>query len=158
MKPYKMINYNSEGVYELVSDTSNIHYYVNEQKKTVVAVIDNAYNEIDYELNVLSEKYLPQSSWSYGCIYSDAIKHMKNKTYRGKAHCVEGDVFDLKKGMKVARTHLLTRYYIDRTLAFVRYYNILMRLLNEVRKRASLSSYRASSFLQKSDKYHTKNE
>ena len=111
MSEYKIINDNGNGVYEVEFENSNIHYYVNENKKTVAAVMRECRPRATREFIKIIESvtdfrfYVPE-------LLKKFSENMK-ETYRGKAHCIGGDEFNLKTGMKIAREHMLADYYKD---------------------------------------------
>ena len=100
-KKYEIVNDNGEGIYEIIPENSYIKYYVNERKKTVVAVMN------DCKKQVLNEVFK-----SIGYLTPAALDLLKD-TYRGKSKCIGDDVFDPIKGMQIAREHMLAKYYTD---------------------------------------------
>ena len=151
-KKYRIINDNGEGIYEVVCDKSNIRYYVNEQKKTVAAVMEDAVNEFRNELDRLLDKTFG-FTWETNKYYDYALHYIK-RVYRGKAHCIRNDVFDVETGMRVAREHMLANYYLDRTIAFGAVLEKFEEFLSELDYRTEMSFERAEKFILASDAHY----
>lgn len=149
---YKVINDNGEGVYEIVCDKSNIHYYVNENKKTVAAVMRDSRREFRNEMSKLIDKTLG-FLWEVDHIYSCGLSCIKD-TYRGKAHCIKNDEFNVEVGMKIAREHMLANYYIDRAAAFTAVAEIIGNLFSEIQYRAEMAFERADKFVDASNEHY----
>ena len=98
MDKYQIINDKGNGIYEVVKETSKIHYYVNENTGTVVAVMR------DCRFDAAKSIMFPYGINLVGLLW------LKD-TYRGKATCLKGDIFDLEKGMIIARRNMLKKYY-----------------------------------------------
>ena len=130
MSEYKIINDNGNGVYEVEFENSNIHYYVNENKKTVAAVMRECRTRAEREF-IKTIIFITEFGFYYPELLKKFSENMK-ETYRGKAHCIGGDEFNLKTGMKIAREHMLADYYKDYYCAHViasqSFYNITLRL------------------------------
>lgn len=117
MSKYNIINDNGEGIYEVRPERSQIRYYVNEPKKTVVAVMENGSDQFNEEIR----SFMLNLTKDYDMFCGYRIK--PSKTYKGKAHCIGTDEFDLETGMRIAREHLLASYYYDYAMAAVAVYD-----------------------------------
>lgn len=152
---YKVINDNGSGVYEIVGNNkSQIHYYVNEQKKTVVAAMDDTKNELLVELNNLWNKFFP-TIWEdpiYDLLENKNICFLK-KSYRGKAHIVGEDVFDLETGMTIAREHMLADYYTDKAKTLAAITKLVSKFFGEMLTKSEISDFRAQKFYELSQNY-----
>ena len=89
-----------------------IHYVVNENKKTVVAILDNSqrgiYNDITCTNDAINKvKKLGIFPLDYK---EREILRMAPK-YTAKTTCVEPDVFDVEKGKEIAKKKVLDKYY-----------------------------------------------
>ena len=150
---YSIVNDNGEGVYEVAAKNSNIHYYVNEPKKTVAAVMRKSRFQVYSELESLVDKVYP-SDWGLEYIFEcEVFKYMKN-TYKGKAHCVKNDHFDLETGMAVARAHMLAEFYCDRTNCMAAVSDRLNELMLMLEERIALSVNRAEKFIDASNEFY----
>ena len=114
MNKYEIVNDQGNGIYEVQAEGSDIHYYVNEPKGTVVAVMDNCRRKAVYELGKKIDKYIG-TTWDFDVVFD--LPQLKD-TYKGKARCIGGDTFNLEIGMKNAREHMLAKYYEDYCIAY----------------------------------------
>lgn len=120
MAKYEIVNDNGEGIYEVKCEKSLIHYYVNEKKKTVVAVMDYCNYQFEKEIINFLDQIIPSNcATCFGCYNLPKIR----KTYRGKAHCIGSDKFDLETGMRIARENMLVGYYTDYAKAALEIYD-----------------------------------
>ena len=149
---YKIINDNGEGVYEIECEKSNIHYYVNEPKKTVAAVMCGATREFRNEMDRLIDRTFG-FVWESDALYTCSLKYIKS-TYRGKAHCIKNDEFNLETGMRIAREHMLANYYVDRAIAFAAVSERIGQFLNEIDYRTDMAFHRAEKFIDISNEYY----
>lgn len=106
----------------------DVKYYVNEDKRTVVAVIDgcnwDAYNEV--------EKIVE----NYGVHVSDYNKVVyMPRTFKGIAKCHPEDKWDEEVGKKVARHKLLVAYNEAKFNAIRGYYRNLLSAVYGVKKK-----------------------
>lgn len=101
-----------------------IKYFVNKEKKTVVAKFENTSVLTD---NGVWEKYIANHICKtisktkgginlylsdraiYYKFIEDAIK--QNDSYYGIAKCADTDIFDVEKGKDIAKKRLLKKYY-----------------------------------------------
>ena len=101
-----------------------IKYFVNKEKKTVVAKFENTFVLTD---NGVWEKYIANHICKtisktkgginlylndrniYYKFIEDAIK--QNNSYYGIAKCADTDTFDIEKGKELAKKRLLKKYY-----------------------------------------------
>lgn len=110
---------------------SKIRYYINEEKRTVVAVMDGVRDEIMDEV----WQYAPNKEY-----YSDFHKKVMLKDlYRGKAICHESDEWDVEVGKKIARNRMLTNFYADRYKALTWFESYLIRIVNKISKKADVA-------------------
>lgn len=90
----------------VVTKTENVTYYVNEEKKTVVAVIKCDIATPIYILDKLFMKFVKSNGKNNLLeMHSDNFNMNKafiNKHYVGIAKCHEGDTFDVEFGKKLA--------------------------------------------------------
>lgn len=115
--------------------TSKITYYIDEEKKTVVAVMtDCEYDAIDI-LEKMGIRSISHNSWSMD-------KFMINTTYRGKAKCSPDDEWDEEEGMCIARNRMLANYYRARTMALMHAEKIFQDILDELGSRIDYSDIR----------------
>ena len=87
-------------------------YFVDEEARTVVAVLD-------VPRDILSKEMLNVVRKSTGNMFlMDGVMIAKSMlitgTYRGIAHCHENDTFDVEKGKFIAKRRALLQYYKDR--------------------------------------------
>lgn len=114
----KVVNEDNSHIYKLVPIKSNpntvpskITYYVNEDKGAVVAVMDNCSGDFSTWFHQEFSKTNPE--FYIGFDVRHLSKYRIKGTYRGKALCHPDDKFDLKEGMKIARSRMLYSYYRD---------------------------------------------
>lgn len=85
---------------------SKIEYVVNEEKRTVVAIMRDC--ALDGE--VLIENDIGKSNlmlfWGKA-----SGRYLINNTYRGKAVCSVEDKWDVELGKRIARNRMLNKYY-----------------------------------------------
>jgi hypothetical protein len=146
---YEIVNCKEQGIYEVVCKGSKIHYYVNEHKGVVVAVMEDARQEFLNEMYYLIDKTLNLTYYEDD-LFNNAQNYIKT-IYKGKAQCMEQDDFSLEKGMEVARTHMLADYYIDRCIAFDTAYNHILGCLNEINKRYYFTIGRGGRLIKQSE-------
>ena len=87
-------------------------YFVDEEARTVVAVMD-------VPRDILSKEMLNVVRKSTGHLFlMDGVMIAKSLlisgTYRGIAHCHPNDVFDIKEGKDIAKRRALLQYYKER--------------------------------------------
>ena len=103
-------------VEKITVPNSSIYYYVDIEKGTVVAVMDN----VSLEMYSTFRKFHRTISDEGKAIFAITLDTMKiPETLKGKATCSENDEFDLDFGMKLARDRLLRKYYKIMTNIFV---------------------------------------
>lgn len=119
----------SEKEYYITKDHSDIFYYVNEDEKTVNAVIQVGAIEFDidaFRKVMVHTNYKSDISSILG-ITDDMLEHVRfiyeggadaeqdrDEYFSyiiGKAKCHENDTFDLEFGKKLARARCLKKYY-----------------------------------------------
>ena len=142
---YKIVNNNGDGVYEVICPKSNIHYYVNEQKRTVAAVMDNARQELINELRSINSKF--NILYWFHKEFINLIDTNMKSTYKGKSYCQPEDKFNLELGMKIAREHMLAKYYVDKAIAYNACLQKVEELYDIVRYRAEWTAERAFHFI-----------
>lgn len=83
-------------------ENSNVVYYIDENKKTVVCKINGC------AFDAISTILLNQTATLYDENMSDLL--MKD-TYQGKAKCCDEDMWDKDVGKKIALSRALKKYY-----------------------------------------------
>ncbi len=122
---------------EDVQTKSKIRYYIDEEKRTVVAVMDDCeYDAID----VLEKMGI--SNINHDGYNMD--KFMMNPIYRGKAKCSPDDEWDEEYGMALARNRMLENYYRSRALALMKAETIIQNILEEIGSRIDYADYRCN--------------
>ena len=154
LNKYSIVNDNGEGVYEVNTKNSNIHYYVNENKKTVAAVMKNCKGQVRRELHCLVDKIYPSDWGEADLVFDCEIERYMKNTYKGKAHCIKDDIFDLETGMAVARAHMLAEFYCDRTNCMAAVSDRLNELMLVLEERIGLSLARAEKFIDASNEFY----
>ena len=93
-------------MYEVLrKENSNIVYYVDVEKSTVVAVMEDANYSIWNEISEIT-------AWDFVPLQEKRrIMGMMPTKLSAKAVCHENDEFNLELGMKIARVRLLKKYY-----------------------------------------------
>lgn len=131
MTEYNIINDNGEGIYEVVSEKSDIHYYINEPKKTVVAVMRNCQDNFYSKLFEIIDPITGGGWLTTKSLIMSTANGLK-ETYKGKAKCIGGDSFDLSTGMRIAREHMLEKYYGDYFVACGAALNYLNKSISDL--------------------------
>lgn len=114
---------------------SKIRYYIDEEKQTIVAVMDDcAYDAIDVlaKMGICS---ITHDNYNLN-------KFMMNPTYRGKAKCAPEDEWDEEEGMRIARNRMLENYYRGRATAMMRAETALQSILEELGSRIDYTDNR----------------
>ena len=120
-----------------------IKYFVNKEKKTVVAKFENTFvltdkgvwekyiaNHICKTINKTkggNDLYLNDKNIYYKFI-EDAIK--QNDSCYGIAKCADTDTFDVEKGKEIAKKRLLRKYYSTQERALLN----IIRAMNSVQQ------------------------
>ena len=116
-------------------EKSKILYYIDEEKRTVVAVMkDCEYDAIDI-LEKMGIRRIKRDGYNMN-------KFMINPIYRGKAKCAPDDIWDEEEGMRIARNRMLENYYLARTRALMRAEEVLMTMMDELGSRIDYSDKR----------------
>lgn len=116
-------------------EKSKILYYIDEEKRTVVAVMkDCEYDAIDI-LEKMGIRRIKRDGYNMN-------KFMINPIYRGKAKCAPDDIWDEEEGMRIARNRMLENYYLARTRALMRAEEVLMIMMDELGSRIDYSDKR----------------
>lgn len=114
---------------------SKIFYYIDEEKRTIVAIM----RECEYDaIDVLQKMGIRN-------IYHDGYrmdKFMMNPIYRGKAKCSPEDEWDEEYGMKLARNRMLANYYRAQSMALMRAEKVLQGIVEEIGSRIDYADYR----------------
>lgn len=120
---------------ESVEPKSKIRYYIDEEKRTVVAVMDDCeYDAIDV-LQKMGICSITHDSYNLN-------KFMMNPIYRGKAKCALVDEWDEEEGMRIARNRMLENYYRGRATAMMRAETALQSILEELGSRIDYTDTR----------------
>lgn len=94
-------------------------YYVNESKRTIVAVIPDAKFEITNTIEskvkkVLQGQGMPELDAHFvatSLLSADKIQRLMQDTYKGKAKCSPNDEWDVEHGIEIARHRALCKYW-----------------------------------------------
>lgn len=152
MGKYTIINDNGEGIYEVVMEKSSIKYYVNEPKNTVVAAMSHCDRQFKHEMVRFLDEMLPTDcATCFGCYNLPSIKD----TYKGKAHCIGNDKFDLETGMRIARENMLAQYYYDYAKAALSVYDTVNNGLNKLADHIYIIGQRLEKFTDLSSANYT---
>lgn len=117
---------------------SKISYVINEEKRTVVAIMKGCRYDVIDIMRKLGLDNIPHDK-------ANMSKFMLNSIYRGKAKCSQDDEWDVQTGMKIARTRMLRNYYLSRTKALIEVENALARVISDI---GSYIDYSESRFLE----------
>lgn len=114
---------------------SKIRYYIDEEKRTVVAVMDDCeYDAIDV-LQKMGIRKITHDGYNMD-------KFMMNTSYRGKAKCSPDDEWNEEYGMALARNRMLENYYRGRSMALMKAETILQGILEEIGSRIDYADFR----------------
>ena len=114
---------------------SKIRYYIDEDKQTVVAVMDDCeYDAIDV-LQKMGIRKITHDGYNMD-------KFMMNTSYRGKAKCSPDDEWNEEYGMALARNRMLENYYRGRSMALMKAETILQGILEEIGSRIDYADFR----------------
>ena len=119
---------------------SKIEYIINEEKRTVVAIMRDCKNDAcrlfarDVEKIYGTEFWYPLHSLDYKI----------NDTYRGKAHCSEDDAWDVEEGKRIARNRMLFKYYRARYKALEKIYEDWGKVFSSLGDRVSYAAIKLS--------------
>ena len=119
---------------------SNIEYYVNENQRTIVAVLRHSQYDVIKALDNMGLLFIYEKDFNIDkCMLSDR--------YVGKAICHIDDEWDESIGKEIAKNKALSKYYEDR----VKIYNYLCKkfekVYNELCARAQHSEIRLNKFV-----------
>lgn len=118
---------------------SNIVYYINEEKKTVVCKLNTCiadmYNYL-YKFPIVS----------YNFIDDLVEKNIIKSCYTAKAVCVEEDNWDVEKGKRIALAKVLKRYHKDKFFILSTIINRFYNSACEIEKSANKSFNRVISY------------
>ena len=134
-----------------------IKYFVNKEKKTVVAKFENTSVLTD---KGVWEKYIAnhicktisktKGGFDYKNIYykfiDDAIK--QNDSYYGIAKCADTDTFDVEKGKDIAKKRLLKKYYSTQERALLNIIHVMNSVQQILFKDYHKSKNKAGKFAQ----------
>ena len=138
-----------------------IKYFVNKEKKTVVAKFENTFVLTDkgvwekYIANHIcktisktkggNDLYLNDKNIYYKFI-EDAIK--QNDSYYGIAKCADTDTFDVEKGKELAKKRLLKKYYSTQERALLNIIHAMNSVQQVLFKDYHKSNNKAGKFAQ----------
>lgn len=96
-------------------------FFVNEEKRTVVAIVDNCLSDFRnrisknpfFEILYVADDY-KGGEWTF-----------MNESYKGIAKCHPNDVFDVEIGKEIAKNRALRKYYSDLRLKYSRFFDML---------------------------------
>lgn len=100
--------------YKEVNKKENIIYFIDEESKTIVAKYYPYDNALDIYDNEMLRAYTYDLRTGNTKDQEKAKLFFTKEVYTGKAVCNEKDVFDLKKGKKIAKYKAIFKYYNDR--------------------------------------------
>ena len=138
-----------------------IKYFVNKEKKTVVAKFENTFVLTD---NGVWEKYIANHICKtisktkgginlylndrniYYKFIEDAIK--QNNSYYGIAKCADTDTFDVEKGKDIAKKRLLKKYYSTQERALLNIIHAMNSVQQVLFKDYHKSKNKAGKFAQ----------
>ena len=138
-----------------------IKYFVNKEKRTVVAKFENTFVLADkgvwekYIANHIcktisktkggNDLYLNDKNIYYKFI-EDAIK--QNDSYYGIAKCADTDTFDVEKGKELAKKRLLKKYYSTQERALLNIIHAMNSVQQVLFKDYHKSKNKAGKFAQ----------
>lgn len=106
-----------------------IRYEVNEEKRTVVAVITDTY----YDAILMADKMFKNTPFRTDFGYSHHMrKYYIKDTYVGIAKCNPDDEWDEEVGKELARQRVLRAHEVDVALAFKKMWNDMVGPMNEM--------------------------
>lgn len=83
---------------ESKKNVSKINYFVNEEKRTVVAMMNDCADDVLTDMKI-------------DIFHPAAGSLIISNTFRGKAVCDKDDIWDIEKGKEIARSKMLAKYY-----------------------------------------------
>ena len=103
------------------SGGETFRYFINEEKRTIVAILDVPENIVEKEMTNLFSKGATNHIFIDGYITSDRLN--VSSTYVGVAHCHTEDKFDIEKGRHLAELRAIRTYLKDRKKISEKIYN-----------------------------------
>lgn len=116
------------------SEDSNIYYYIDENRGTVVAAV-NRKDIIEEVFCCLVKHNIP----IYDKIYHKLYEEIEPFTYKAVAICSEKDEFDEEVGKKYARNRVLKKYYKARLAIFEKIADELSRQIDYIEDQMNYS-------------------
>lgn len=117
----------------------NMEYFVNEEKKTVVAVLTVPYDVLLDEFENMLRK-IGVSVWNMDGLY-DTMSLNTNR-FEGRAVCQDGDKWDVDTGIRVARLKALRKYTERRKLLWGRFRETAVKkMLGRIDRAAEYNDY-----------------
>ena len=89
-----------------------IEYIVNEEKRTVEAIIRGTENDAKHIFNKMQKKFAPNYKMTTRFTKNATNKWRMSAQYRGVAKCMETDVWDVEVGKKLARQRCINKYRV----------------------------------------------
>ena len=117
------------GVIKETKEESKIQYYIDEEKRTIAAVMTDCNDDA---LKLIREAWDNGEVWS--CIYFDYDNYQMANTYRGKATCNEFDIWNEEEGKRIARSRMLEKYYRAKAVVLARAIVQTRNILNSLDK------------------------
>lgn len=106
-----------------------IRYEVNEEKRTVVAVITDTY----YDAILMADKMFKNTPFRTDFGYSQHMrKYYIKDTYVGIAKCNPDDEWDEEVGKELARQRVLRAHEVDVALAFEKMWSDMVEPMNQM--------------------------
>lgn len=115
---------------------SNITYYIDEEKRTIVAKLSNCKFDV---INALNRIVNDHDSYSIQ-------KLLLRDKYISKAVCHEEDTWDEEKGMRIALASVLQKYHRDKQHALQYFLDCLDVLKGAVQIKADLSGVKSFEY------------
>lgn len=106
-----------------------IRYEVNEEKRTVVAIIDNT----ECDAIVMVDKMFRNTPFRTDHLYHQHMrKYYIKDTYVGVAKCNPDDEWDEEVGKELARKRVLRAHEVDVALAFEKIWDDMIEPMNKM--------------------------
>lgn len=89
-----------------------IEYIVNEEKRTVEAIIKGTENDAIHIFHKMQKRFAPTYKMVTYFTKNSTEKWRMSTQYRGVAKCMETDVWDVEIGKKIARQRCINKYRV----------------------------------------------
>jgi hypothetical protein len=115
-----------------------ITYYINEEKRTIAAVLKVDPYDVALEISNIADKSLKPNLIT---IVPTNTNFLINDTYVGKAVCHKEDEWDVVKGKQIARLKALRAFMIDRKKVTQAVEKSFEEALERIKKANNYSEY-----------------